>query len=184
MSETNSKYQTLGKFLHDLRSWPKHHPFHHIADDIEKLLEPILTIDLSKVSPLPWIPVAENREIADTGDYDGLSYVADKNGKDILSGDGDCPGSREILIGDWYHDPNCVLAAACVNAVARLQESFKDDGREPKDPGSDPKTVAGIAEQMETLANFEENQAGRYAMALRHFAELLRKANKNREDRK
>lgn len=182
MSETGNKYQTLGKFLHDLRSWPRQHPFHHIADDVEKLLAPILTIDLSKVSPLPWIPAAENRAIADTGDYEGLSYVTDKDRKYILGGDGDCPGGREILIGNWYHDPNCVLAAACVNAVARMQASFRDDGREPEESGSDSKTVDGIAEQMDTLANFEEDQSGRYAMALRHFAELLRKANKNGKD--
>ena len=97
----NSKYQTLGKFLHDLRTWPKRHPFNRIADDVEKLLEPILTIDLSKVSPLPWIPVAENKAIADTGDYEGLSYVVDKDRKDILYGDGDRPGGHDIEIGDW-----------------------------------------------------------------------------------
>ena len=95
-----------------------------LANRIEAALEPLLSIDLSTVSPLPWKSKAENRAIADTGDYMGLCYVVDKDGKDILDGDGDGPEEREVEIDGWYHDGNCVAAVACVNAVAQLQADF------------------------------------------------------------
>ncbi len=95
-----------------------------LANRIEAALSPLLSIDLSKVSPLPWRPKAYNNQFAEDGEYYGVSEVVDADGWLALTGDGDCSSEREVEIGDWFHDGNCVAAAACVNAVAQLQADF------------------------------------------------------------
>ncbi len=95
-----------------------------LADDIEEAVKPLLSIDLSKTSPLPWRPKAYNIPIADTGDCEGICEVVDANGQWVFAGDGDTPEEREVEIDDCYHDGNCVAAAECVNAINKLKEEF------------------------------------------------------------
>lgn len=100
------------------------HDMLQLAERIKAAVKPLLDIDLSKTSPLPWRPKAYNIPLADTGDYDGICEVVDANGQWVLAGDGDTPEEREVEIDDCCHDGNCVAAAECVNAINKLQEEF------------------------------------------------------------
>jgi hypothetical protein len=92
------------------------------AERIKEALKPLLSIDLSKVSPLPWKSRAYN--IAGPVDWYGVCDVADAEDNSVLGGDGDGPNERIVEIDDFDHDANCVAAAACVNAIAELQAEF------------------------------------------------------------
>ena len=94
------------------------------AKRIRNAIGPLLGIDLSKISPMPWQAVAGNWPIADTGDYSGFCEVRDANGKTILAGDGDSPDCRTVEQDGTDYDANCVAAVACVNMVAELQKAF------------------------------------------------------------
>jgi hypothetical protein len=92
--------------------------------EVEAALMPLLGIDLSKVLPVPWTSKAESYPFADTGDYVGRCFVVDGDDNAVLDGDDDPPDEKSVEIGDVSHNAYCVAAAACVNAVAELQEAF------------------------------------------------------------
>lgn len=123
-------FKTLPEILGAMRYGPipKHRHDNDLlefyADRIEEALQPLLSIDLSKVAPVPWVSRAYNVPIADTGDVYGSCDVVDADGRWVLQGDGDCPEEREVEIDNCFHDGDCVAAAACVNAIAELQRQF------------------------------------------------------------
>ena len=111
-------------------------------DKVELALKPILSIDLSKVSPTPWKSMSETQEVGESGEYIGLCYIEDARENFILSGNDDQVDEHLVEIGGIDHDANCVAAVDCVNAIAKLQEEFGKLKGDSNGPG-EPSTAAG-----------------------------------------
>ena len=97
---------------------------------LRKAVEPLLAIDLSRCSPLPWRCKVQNYPIADTGDYWGACFVEDaaaSPSREPIAVKTDADDYRPVEKEDGDYDADMLAIAECVNAVAEAQKILKGD---------------------------------------------------------
>lgn len=92
---------------------------------LRKAVEPLLAIDLSQCSPLPWRCKVQNYPIADTGDYEGFCEVIDGGKCVVAAMSADSSNYRPVEKVDGDYDADMLAIAECVNAVAEAQRILK-----------------------------------------------------------